>query len=172
MTTADHPDAAVDLSVPRRFHIVGVGGPGMSAVAILLARLGHGVSGSDLHESTGTATVRRYGVDVRIGHAGQNVEGADYVVYSTAVPQTNIELAAARAAGTPVVHRAAALSAITALHRSVGVAGTHGKTTTSSLLTVMLRGAGRDPSFVIGAEVLGLGTGADLGDTGGVRRRR
>ena len=166
MTTADHPDAAVDLSVPRRFHIVGVGGPGMSAVAILLARLGHGVSGSDLHESAGTATVRRYGVDVRIGHAGQNVAGADYVVYSTAVPQTNIELAAARAVGTPVVHRAAALSAITALHRSVGVAGTHGKTTTSSLLTVMLRGAGRDPSFVIGAEVLGLGTGADLGSDG------
>ncbi|MFM8602099.1 MAG: UDP-N-acetylmuramate--L-alanine ligase [Actinomycetota bacterium] len=166
MTTAPPPSAAVDLSVPRRFHIVGVGGPGMSAVAILLARLGHAVSGSDLHESAGTATVRRYGVDVRIGHAEQNVGGADWVVYSTAVPQTNIELAAARAAGTPVVHRAEALSAITALHRSVGVAGTHGKTTTSSLLTEMLRGAGRDPSFVIGAEVLGLGTGADLGTDG------
>lgn len=166
MTTAEFPDAAVDLSVPRRFHIVGVGGPGMSAVAILLSRMGHGVSGSDLHESAGTATVRRYGVDVRIGHDPQNVAGADYVVYSTAVPQTNIELVTARAAGTPVVHRAAALSAVTALHRSVGVAGTHGKTTTSSLLTMMLRGAGRDPSFVIGAEVLGLGTGADLGTDG------
>jgi len=161
----DQATVRIDLSAPLRCHVVGVCGPGMSAVAILLARMGHMVAGSDLHESDTVAMLGGFGVDVHIGHDAGLVRGADVVVYSTAIPQTNVELVAARAAGIPTVHRSAMLAAITAVHDSVGVGGTHGKTTTTSLLTVMMRGAGRDPSYYIGADVFGLG-GADLGSDG------
>lgn len=166
MTGSEHKDTPrIDLSRRLRCHVVGVCGPGMSAVAILLARMGHTVSGSDMVAAGIVDSLTAAGVDVRIGHDASLVAGVDVVVYSTAIPQSNVELVAARAAGTPTVHRSVMLSSITAEHVSVGVAGTHGKTTTTALLTVMLRADGRDPSYYIGADVFGLG-GAGLGSDG------
>ena len=163
---------AVDTSAPRldvtrpfRCHVIGVCGPGMSAVAILLAQMGHVVSGSDLNPSDALHALGASGVNVHIGHDRSLVHGVDVVVFSTAVPQTNIEIVESRALGIPVVHRSVMLAAITAAHRSVGIGGTHGKTTTTSLLTVMLRAAGRDPSYYIGADVFDLG-GAGVGSDG------
>lgn len=161
-----HADIDVDLSVPRRIHVVGVGGPGMSAVAILLAGMGHAVSGSDMHHSAVLDTLRRMGIDASVGHAESRVRDVDYVTYSTAIPATNIELAAARASGIPTVHRSAMLRALSGANRSIGVCGTHGKTTTTALLTAMLKGTGRNPSFYIGADVPQFGAGAGVGTDG------
>jgi UDP-N-acetylmuramate--alanine ligase len=161
----DNPAPRIEVTKPMRCHVVGVCGPGMSAVAILLARMGHTVSGSDMNDSAVVGTLESSGVRVHIGHDASLVRDADVVVYSTAIPQTNVELLESRAFGVPTVHRSAMLAAITAAHRSVGVAGTHGKTTTTSLLTVMLRADGRDPSYYIGADVFELG-GAGLGVDG------
>lgn len=158
--------AQVDLSTMRRFHVLGAAGPGMSALAVLLSRMGHRVSGCDLRDTPLLARMRGFGVDAVAGHDPAHVTGADYVVFPTGFPGDHPEVRAAREAGIPVVHRAAALAAVSAGHRSIGICGTHGKTTTSSLLTAMLRGAGMDPSFYIGAEVPQWGTGADAGSDG------
>jgi UDP-N-acetylmuramate--alanine ligase len=154
----------LDLDRPRRVHIVGVGGAGMSAIALFLARMGHHVSGSDLKESSVLARLAAAGVDVHIGHDAARISAdLDAVVYSTAVPVTNLELETARAAGVPVLHRSAMLRAIVAARRSVAIAGSHGKTTTSSMLTLVLRAAGLDPSFVIGGDVNEVGANAGYG---------
>lgn len=152
--------APLDLSVPGRYHIVGVGGPGMSAVALVLAEMGHRVSGSDLRETPVLDRLRSAGVDVKIGHHSSHVEGCDAVVYSTAIPERNSELVAARSTGMTVLHRSGMLASICARARSIGVAGTHGKTTTSSMLMLVLAGAGQRPGFVIGGDVTDTGTGA------------
>jgi UDP-N-acetylmuramate--alanine ligase len=149
----------------RRIHVVGVGGPGMSAVATVLAEMGHRVSGSDLRRSHTMDQLEAAGVRVHIGHSPDHVEDVDTVVYSTAIPQDNIELVSARRAGIEVIHRGDMLGRICARARSVGVAGTHGKTTTSALLLRILGDAGREPSYVIGAEVGDTGRGAQW--TGG-----
>lgn len=154
------PQAPIDLSVPGRFHVVGVGGPGMSAVALVLAEMGHRVSGSDLREVPVLDRLRSAGVEVHIGHDRHVVVGCDAVTYSTAIPERNVELVAARAAGIPVLHRAGMLASICAMSRAVGVAGTHGKTTTSSMLMLVLAAAGYRPGFVIGGDVTDTGTGA------------
>jgi UDP-N-acetylmuramate--alanine ligase len=159
------PLAPLDVAVPGRYHIVGVGGPGMSAIALVLAEMGHRVSGSDLREVSVLARLRTAGVDVHIGHDPRLVDGCDAVVYSTAIPERNTELVAARRAGIPVLHRAGMLASICARARSVGVAGTHGKTTTTSMLMLVLAEAGMRPSFVIGGDVTDIGTGAQW--TGG-----
>lgn len=154
----------VDLSTPRRLHVVGVGGTGMNAVAAVLIGMGHHVTGSDLKDSAAVQRVRALGADVRIGHDPGVVAGVDAVVTSTAVPDTNPEIRAARTAGVPVLHRSKILGELARTHRSVAVAGTHGKTTTSSMLTLALRQAGWQPSFVIGGDVNEIGTGAGWGD--------
>ena len=150
--------AELDLGPTRRLHVVGVGGPGMSALAIVLVQMGHRVSGSDIRDTTVLANVRRSGVAVTIGHSADLVDGCDAVAYSTAVPLDNIELEAARRRGIRVVHRAEMLAAICARASTLGVAGTHGKTTTTSLLLSSM--SVRRPSFVIGGDVVALGTGA------------
>jgi UDP-N-acetylmuramate--alanine ligase len=151
----------IDLGTPQRVHVVGVGGAGMSAIATVLARMGHTVTGSDLKPSTGLARLQALGVHVDIGHDAANVPpGTDAVAISTAVPPTNPEVQAAQQRGIPVLRRAEILAAIAATRRTIAVAGTHGKTTTSSMLAVVLLGAGRDPSFIIGGDVNEIGTGA------------
>ena len=155
-----------DLSPPLRLHVVGAGGMGMSAIATVLVAMGHRVSGSDLKSSPGLERLRSLGVEVSIGHRADNVVGADAVTFSTAVPATNPELVAAAAAGIPVMRRAEMLAAVVATRRGIGVAGTHGKTTTSSMLALVLVEAGLRPSFLIGGQVNDVGSGAvwDAGD--------
>jgi UDP-N-acetylmuramate--alanine ligase len=158
--------SAIDLSTPKAVHIVGIGGAGMSAIATVLAAMGHRVSGSDLKESPGLDRLRAEGVTVWVGHAADHVGAVDAVAISTAIPERNAEVAAARELGVPVLRRAEVLAAICATRRTVGVAGTHGKTTTSSMLALVLVDAGLRPSFIIGGEVNEIGTGAawDAGD--------
>ncbi len=157
--------AAIDLDVPRRVHIVGLGGAGMSAIGTVLAAMGHSVVGSDLKDSPGLERLRALGVDVAIGHAADNLGDADVVAVSTAIPESNPEVLAARERGIPVLRRAEVLAAITRVRRTIAVAGTHGKTTTSSMLALVLIEGGLRPSFIIGGEVNEIGTGAAW-DTG------
>ena len=158
--TTTQLQATLDLGRPRRLHVVGVGGPGMSAIAIVLAEMGHTVSGSDLREQPVLDRVRAAGVDVLVGHDPDVVVGCDAVTASTAIPASNIELRAAREQGIPTLRRAEMLAAICARARSVGVAGTHGKTTTTSMLMLILAEAGMGPSFIVGGDVADAGTGA------------
>ncbi len=155
--------AGLDLSVPRHVHIVGIGGAGMSAVALVLEAMGHEVSGSDLKDGPVAARLRSHGITVAVGHRAEHVAGAEVVTSSPAVPPDNVELAAARANGLQVVARAEMLAAICATRRCLAVAGTHGKTTTSSMLSLILVEAGMQPSFVIGADVNEIGTNAVWG---------
>ena len=160
---ADAP--GLDLSVPRHVHVVGIGGAGMSAIAVVLARMGHTVTGSDLKDSRPLERLRAAGIDARIGHAASNVGPAvESVVVSTAIPPTNPEIVEADRRGIPVHRRAEALRALVATRRGIAVAGSHGKTTTSSMLALVLRGAGWRPTFVIGGDVNEVGTNAAYDD--------
>jgi UDP-N-acetylmuramate--alanine ligase len=152
-----------DLSQPRRIHIVGLGGAGMSAIAEILVGTGHTVSGSDLTQSERIDRLVKVGVRAAIGHAGENVGDAEIVACSTAIRPDNPEVVAAIDAGIPVLRRAELLTAITRANQTISVAGTHGKTTTSAMLTVALQGAGFDPSYIVGGEVRDLGRGAAVG---------
>jgi UDP-N-acetylmuramate--alanine ligase len=160
------PAPPLDLSQPIRIHVVGVGGAGMSAIAGVLAAMGHAVSGTDLKPSGGLERLRAQGVRVEIGHAAHHVGDVDAVAISTAIPARNPEVQEALRRGIPVLRRAEILAAIAATRRPIAVAGTHGKTTTSSMLALVLVEAGLRPSFIIGGEVNEIGTGAvwDDGD--------
>jgi len=161
------PELDLDLSSPRVVHIVGIGGAGMSAIATVLARMGHRVSGSDLRGSAAFERLGALGVATTVGHAAGNVPAdADAVVISTAIPRTNPEVEAAVARDVTVLRRADALRAIVASRTTVAVAGSHGKTTTSSMLALILRAAGRKPSFVIGGDLNEVGTNALWEDDG------
>ena len=151
---------AIDLSSPLHLHVVGVGGAGMSAIALVAAGMGHTVSGSDLKESRVMHLLRAAGVHVSVGHAAGNVLGADAVTISSAIRQENPEVVEANRLGIPVYSRADVLSAIARTRLAIAVAGTHGKTTTSSMLALMLVEAGLQPSFMIGGELNEVGTGA------------
>ena len=154
------PTAPIDLAQPQHLHVVGVGGPGMSAIAIVLAEMGHTVSGSDLREKPVLDRLRASGIQVHVGHHRNHVHNMDAVTASTAIPARNIELVEATKCGSLVLRRAGMLAGICARARSLGVAGTHGKTTTSSMLMMTMAGAGLRPSFVIGGDVTDMGTGA------------
>jgi UDP-N-acetylmuramate--alanine ligase len=150
----------LDLASPRRVHIVGIGGAGMSAIAAVLARMGHQVSGSDLKASSGLERLRTSGIEVFVGHRGEQVGAVDAVAISTAIAPSNPEVQAAEQRGIPVHSRAEVLAAICATRRAIAVAGTHGKTTTSSMLALVLVEAGLHPSFIVGGELNEIGTGA------------
>ena len=154
------PVAPVDLSKTRSLHVVGVGGPGMSAIAIVLAEMGHTVSGSDMRERSVLDRVRAAGVTVHVGHSRSLVHDRDAITWSTAIPERNIERDEAAKEGVPSLHRSGMLASICALAKSLAVAGTHGKTSTSSMLMLILAEAGLRPSFVIGGDVTDMGTGA------------
>ncbi len=155
---------SVDLAgAPLRIVVVGIGGAGMGAIAEVLLGMGHRVAGTDQRPSAMTDRLTSLGADVVIGHDASVVDGADLVTASTAVGADVPELVAARQAGIPVLRRAEVLAAICACRPTIAIGGTHGKTTTTSMLAVALRGAGQDPSFVIGGEVTQLGTGAHWG---------
>lgn len=153
------------LAGAGRFHFVGIGGAGMSAVARIMLAQGVPVSGSDAKESAELSALEALGAQVTVGHRAEAVHGAATLVVSSAIRETNPELAEARRLGLRVLHRSEALAATMAGQRVVAVAGTHGKTTTTSMITVLLRGAGLDPSFAIGAAVPALGTNAAHGSS-------
>ena len=154
------PAAQLNLAMKQRIHVVGVGGPGMSAIAQVLIEMGHFVSGSDIKESETIDRLRAIGVVVNIGHDAGAVHQCDAVTVSTAIPAKNIELLEALNAGISVLTRAEMLAAICRQKLSVGIAGTHGKTTTSSMLMTVMRAAQMRPSFIIGGDVRGVGSGA------------
>ncbi len=159
MTPGAEP-AVADLG---RVHFVGVGGAGMSGIARIMLARGLTVSGSDAKDSRDLAALRALGADVHVGHDAMQVVNADSVVVSAAIRPTNVEVLEARRRGLPVLHRAQALAALMVGRRAVAVAGTHGKTTTTSMLTVALQHCGVDPSFAIGGHLSDSGANAHHG---------
>lgn len=156
----------VDLSTPQCIHVVGAGGAGMSAIAAVLAAMGHEVTGSDLKASSMFLRLQGLGLTVHVGHDPSNVEGATALTMSSAVPASNVEAAEAERRGIPVLSRADMLASIASLRRTIAIAGTHGKTTTASMLSLVLVEAGLRPSFIIGGDLNDIGTNAvwDAGD--------
>ncbi|RJL31235.1 UDP-N-acetylmuramate--L-alanine ligase [Bailinhaonella thermotolerans] len=146
-----------------RVHFVGIGGAGMSGIARILLKRGVFVSGSDARESAVLAELRSLGAVTHVGHAASHVGDADTVVVSTAIRDSNPELGEALRRGLRVLPRAAALASVMAGRRGVAIAGTHGKTTTTSMLTVALQKCGADPSYVVGGQLVTTGLGADEG---------
>ena len=160
------PDPTLTVPPAERLghvHFIGIGGAGMSGIARILLARGLPVSGSDAKDSGGLVALRALGATVAVGHAAEHLDGAATVVVSSAVRETNPELQRARADGLLVLHRSQALAAVMAGRRAVAVAGTHGKTTTTSMLTVALQHCGADPSFAIGGELTEGGANAHDG---------
>ncbi len=147
----------------RQIHIVGVGGAGMSGIAEILRSLEFEISGSDLRDSERTQRLASMGVRIDIGHVPGNVHGADVVVTSTAIATDNPEVVEARDLGIPVIGRAAMLAELMRVKYGVAIAGSHGKTTTTSLVATVLRAGGLDPTVMVGGKMAALGGGARLG---------
>ena len=147
----------------RSIHFVGIGGIGMSGIAEVLLAHGFAVSGSDLRESDTVARLRQLGAEIHIGHRSENLTRADVVVFSSAVRRDNPEVVAARERAIPVIPRAEMLAELMRLKDGIAIAGSHGKTTTTSLVATVLRDAGLDPTVVIGGKLNALGTNAARG---------
>ncbi|MHB8264049.1 MAG: UDP-N-acetylmuramate--L-alanine ligase [Acidimicrobiales bacterium] len=150
----------VDLSRARKIHVIGAGGAGMSAISTVLASRGHAVQGSDLKRSAASERLSALGIPVSIGHRAENVGDAEMVVISTAIPKSNPELQFARSRGIEVYSRADILVSLVSDRRVIAVAGTHGKTTTTSMLSLCLVEAGLRPSFLVGGDINETGTNA------------
>lgn len=147
----------------KRVHFVGIGGTGMSGLARIMSTYSIEVSGSDMKESSVLAGLRIIGASVSSQHQAHNVDGADFLIYSSAISQTNPEMVRAKELGIPILSRAQALSALMSESTSVAVVGTHGKTTTTSMLTVAVQSCGEDPSFAIGGTLSASGSNAHRG---------
>ena len=147
----------------KHIHFVGIGGAGMSGIAEVLLNLGYVISGSDQSDGAVTQRLKKLGATVAIGHSAANIQGADAIVTSTAVKGDNPEVIAARAARIPVVPRAVMLAELMRLKQGIAIAGTHGKTTTTSLVASVLAEAGLDPTFVIGGRLNSAGANSRLG---------
>jgi UDP-N-acetylmuramate--alanine ligase len=146
-----------------RIHLIGIGGTGLSAIARVLLEMGHTVSGSDRAESWFTRDLQSAGVTISIGHRPENIQDADLVIRSSAIPDDNPEVTAARAFRIPVLKRADFLSSLMDGKTAIAIAGTHGKTTTTSMIAWMLSALGQDPSFIIGGVQANLGVNARAG---------
>ena len=146
-----------------RVHFIGIGGSGMSGIAEVMVTLGYQVSGSDQSESQATKRLQAMGAKIFKGHASEQIEGADVVVVSSAIKADNLECIAAREQRIPIVPRAEMLAELMRFKRGIAIAGTHGKTTTTSLTASVLREGGMDPTFVIGGQLLSAGANAELG---------
>ena len=149
----------------RRIHFVGIGGAGMSGIAEVLLNTGYEISGSDVQTSATTARLERMGAHITIGHSAKALRGADVVVASSAIGDDNPEVVAAHAQRIPVIARAEMLGELMRYRHGIAIAGTHGKTTTTSLVTSIFQAADRDPTFVIGGLLKSAGTNAKLGDS-------
>ncbi|HHI76904.1 MAG TPA: UDP-N-acetylmuramate--L-alanine ligase, partial [Gammaproteobacteria bacterium] len=156
--------AAEAMGRMRRLHFVGIGGAGMNGIAQVMLNLGYEVSGSDIRANAATERLAEQGASIHIGHAPENVAGADAVVISSAVREDNPEVQAARAQRIPVVPRAEMLAEIMRFRYGIAVAGTHGKTTTTSLIASLLIDGGLDPTYVIGGRLNAAGSHAHLGE--------
>jgi UDP-N-acetylmuramate--alanine ligase len=150
-------------NLPQHIHIVGIGGIGFSAIARVLAQWGYTVTGSDLHASSLTQELNALGIKTYVGHAPEQVRGADLVAISSAVPANNPEVQAAQAAGIPVIKRHTLLGEMMSGRYGIAIAGTHGKTTTSAMMTVILQRLGYAPTFIVGGIIVELGTNAATG---------
>ncbi|MBK5968229.1 UDP-N-acetylmuramate--L-alanine ligase [Thiorhodovibrio winogradskyi] len=161
----DRPHSAASMGRIRRLHFIGIGGAGMSGIAELMLNLGYQVQGSDRRRGAVTERLERLGAAVFIGHRAEQVRGVDAVVVSSAIDHENPEIEAARAARVPIVRRAEMLAELMRFYYGVAVAGTHGKTTTTSLIASILGEAGLDPTFVIGGLLNSAGSHARLGSS-------
>ena len=149
----------------QHIHLVGIGGSGMNGIAEVLLNLGYKVSGSDMNETDVIQRLRNAGGHITIGHSSSNIKGAQVVVISSAVSAHNIEVVAARSASIPVIQRAEMLAELMRLKYGIAIAGAHGKTTTTSMISSILASAGLDPTVVIGGKLNSLGSNAKLGQS-------
>ncbi|MBO8136626.1 MAG: UDP-N-acetylmuramate--L-alanine ligase [Desulfotomaculum sp.] len=150
--------------IPQNIHFIGIGGAGMSGIARILAELGYSITGSDIKESSVTRKLEEMGIKCYIGHNEQNVENAEMVVVSTAIPAGNPELLRAKEMGIPIVHRGEMLAKLMERQKGIAVAGSHGKTTTTSMMAMVLEKSGFDPTIIVGGEINDIGGNAKLGN--------
>ncbi|TLS53522.1 UDP-N-acetylmuramate--L-alanine ligase [Paenibacillus antri] len=147
----------------QHVHFIGIGGYGMSAIARVMLEMGYRVSGSDVAEQELTEKLAQKGAKVFIGHEAGHVQGADLVVYSTALSKDNVERVAAESLNIPVIHRSQMLARLLNAKKGVAVAGAHGKTTTSSMIALVMESTGVDPTYIIGGEIMNVGSNAKAG---------
>jgi len=151
------------LNTAEHVHFIGIGGYGMSAIARVMLEMGYKVTGSDVVRAELTEKLAQKGAGIYIGHEAEHVRGADLVVYSTALPKDNVERKAAEDLNIPVLHRAQMLARLMNAGKGVAVAGAHGKTTTSSMIALVMETCGIDPTYIIGGEIVNVGTNAKAG---------
>lgn len=149
----------------KKIHFVGIGGSGMCGIAEMLCREGYSISGSDMSESLVIGQLRKLGIKITIGHNAENIADADVIVQSSAINNKNVEIVAAKNKKTPVIPRAAMLAELMRFRQGIAIAGTHGKTTTTSLVAHLLMEGGLDPSYVVGGKVNSNGSNAKLGSS-------
>ncbi len=148
----------------KQYFLVGIGGAGMSAIALVLKGMGFNVAGSDIKESRYTKILRSEGIDISIGHKKENIKNFDSIVYSAAIPKRNIELTEANKKGLDIFSRSDILAEILNSKKGIAISGTHGKTTTTSMVSLLLRGLNMDPTIIIGGELNELGSNARYGE--------
>ena len=147
----------------KSFHCIGIGGTGLSGISEVLKSLGYYVTGSDITKSKVTDRLEKKGIPIHIGHSARNVGNIDAVIYSSAIGSDNVELKAAKNNRIPTIPRAQMLAELMRFNHGIAIAGTHGKTTTTSLISTILADGGKDPTFIVGGVIKGVNANARLG---------